>query len=39
MGGQLSNIHTFFWYAQGIGIIKSVMDGEPSSELLAYNFP
>lgn len=39
MGGQLSNTHAFLWYAQDIGIVKSAMDGIPSSELLAYNFP
>jgi len=39
MGGQLSSTHAFFWYAQDIGVVKSVVDGAPASELLAYNFP
>jgi hypothetical protein len=39
MGGQTFNSHAFFWYAQDIGVVKSVIDGVSSSELFAYNFP
>jgi hypothetical protein len=39
MAGQTFNSHAFFWYAQNVGVIKSVIDGVASSELLAFNFP
>ena len=39
MGGQTINLHAFFWYAQDVGVVKSVIDGVSSSELIAYNFP
>jgi hypothetical protein len=39
MGGQAVSTHAFLWYAPDIGMVKSVMDGVSSSELLAYNFP
>jgi len=39
MGGQTLNSHAFFWYAQDVGVVKSVIDGLSSSELIAYNFP
>jgi hypothetical protein len=39
MAGHTSKSHAFFWYAQNVGVIKSVIDGVVSSELLAYNFP
>ncbi len=39
MGGKTLNSHAFFWYAQDVGVVKSVIDGVSSSELIAYNFP
>jgi len=39
MAGQVSNTHAFVWYAQDVGIVKSLRDGTPTSELFAYNFP
>jgi len=39
IGGQVLNTHGFLWYAQDIGVIKSVTDGTDSAELFSYNFP
>lgn len=31
--------HGFFWYAQGIGVVKSGLDGTYTSELVSYSIP
>lgn len=37
--GQSIAMHGFHWYAEGVGVVKSAMDGAPSVELADYNIP
>ncbi len=32
-------MHGFQWYAEGVGVVKSAMDGAPSAELVSYDIP
>ena len=37
--GQKVNMHGFTWYAEGVGVVKSVWDGAPAVELTMYDIP
>jgi hypothetical protein len=37
--GQKVNMHGFHWYAEGVGVVKSAMDGAPTAELVSYDIP
>ncbi len=37
--GQKVEMHGFNWYAEGVGTVKSEMDGAPSIELVSYDIP
>ena len=37
--GQKVNMHGFHWYAEGVGTVKSAMDGAPTVELVSYDIP
>ena len=37
--GQKGAMHGFNWYAEGVGLVKSAMDGAPTIELSAYDIP
>jgi hypothetical protein len=37
--GQKVAMHGFNWYAEGVGPVKSVMDGAPTIELTMYDIP
>ncbi len=37
--GQKVEMHGFNWYAEGVGPVKSVMDGAPTIELTMYDIP
>ncbi len=39
MMGMDIDFHGYHWYAEGVGVIKSAMDGAPSAELLSYDIP
>jgi len=39
MFGQKVEMHGFNWYAEGVGPVKSEMDGAPSIELVSYDIP
>jgi hypothetical protein len=39
MFGQKVDMHGFNWYAEGVGVVKSAMDGAPVVELLSYDIP
>lgn len=39
MFGQKVGMHGFNWYAEGVGPIKSAMDGAPMVELTMYDIP
>jgi hypothetical protein len=37
--GRKVEMHGFHWYAEGVGVVKSAMDGAPSVELVSYDIP
>ena len=37
--GQKVNMHGFQWFSEGVGTVKSAMDGAPSVELISYDIP
>jgi hypothetical protein len=37
--GQKVEMHGFNWYAEGVGVVKSAMDGAPIVELVSYDIP
>jgi hypothetical protein len=37
--GQKVDMHGFNWYAEGVGVVKSAMDGAPTLELVSYDIP
>ena len=37
--GQKVDMHGFTWYAEGVGVVKSAMDGAPTVELTMYDIP
>lgn len=37
--GRQVDMHGFHWYAEGVGVIKSAMDGAPTVELVSYDIP
>lgn len=37
--GHKVDMHGFNWYAEGVGPVKSEMDGAPSIELVSYDIP
>lgn len=37
--GRKVNMHGFHWYAEGVGVVKSAMDGAPVVELVSYDIP
>jgi hypothetical protein len=37
--GQKVDMHGFNWYAEGVGVVKSAMDGAPILELVSYDIP
>lgn len=37
--GQKVNMHGYQWLAEGVGVVKSAMDGAPSIELVSYDIP
>lgn len=37
--GQKVAMHGFQWFAEGVGVVKSAMDGAPSVELVSYEIP
>ncbi len=37
--GQKVTMHGFLWYVEGIGLVRSAMDGAPVLELTVYDFP
>ncbi|MDW8278804.1 MAG: hypothetical protein RMJ85_12365 [Anaerolineales bacterium] len=37
--GQQVSMHGFLWYAEGVGVVRSAMDGAPVLELTVYDFP
>lgn len=40
MGGENTfDTHGFIWYAEGVGTVKSGLDGTYTSELVSYNIP
>jgi hypothetical protein len=39
MLGRKIEMHGFHWYAEGVGVGKSAMDGAPSVELVSYDIP
>ena len=32
-------MHGFHWYAEGVGVVRSAMDGAPVIELASYDIP
>jgi hypothetical protein len=37
--GQKVSMHGYQWLAEGVGVVKSAMDGAPSLELVSYDIP
>ncbi|PWH17205.1 MAG: hypothetical protein DDG60_02885 [Anaerolineae bacterium] len=37
--GHKVKMHGFLWYAEGVGVVRSAMDGAPVLELTMYDFP
>lgn len=37
--GQKVEMHGFHWYAEGVGVVKSAMDGAPMVELVSFDIP
>lgn len=37
--GQKVNMHGYQWFAEGVGTVKSAMDGAPAAELVTYDIP
>lgn len=37
--GQKVNMHGYQWFAEGVGAVKSEMDGAPAVELVSYDIP
>lgn len=37
--GQKVTMHGFLWYVEGVGLVRSAMDGAPVLELTLYDFP
>lgn len=37
--GQKVDMHGLQWFAEGVGVVKSAMDGAPVVELLSYDIP
>ncbi len=37
--GQKVNMHGYQWFAEGVGTVKSEMDGTPAIELVTYDIP
>lgn len=37
--GRKVEMHGFHWYAEGVGVVKSAMDGAPPVELVSYDIP
>jgi len=37
--GRKVEMHGFHWYAEGVGVVRSAMDGAPSVELASYEIP
>lgn len=37
--GQTVDMHGFLWYAEGVGTVRSAMDGAPTVELVSYDIP
>jgi hypothetical protein len=39
MQGHTISMHGFQWFAEGVGTVKSAMDGAPTVELVSYDIP
>lgn len=39
MLGHTIQMHGFQWFAEGVGTVKSAMDGAPTAELVSYDIP
>lgn len=37
--GQKIKMHGYIWYAEGVGVVRSAMDGAPSIELVSFDIP
>ena len=37
--GQKINMHGYQWFAEGVGTVKSAMDGAPAAELVSFDIP
>lgn len=37
--GQKVDMHGFHWYAEGVGVVRSAMDGAPVVELVSFDIP
>ena len=39
MMGHNIKMHGYHWYAEGVGVVRSAMDGAPFAELVSYDIP